>query len=41
MKENLIQQASSNINNFIESITEDPGSGKIYYTTNTTLYQKE
>lgn len=38
LKENLIQQASDRINNFIEAIAEDPRSGKIFYATNTTLY---
>ncbi len=39
MKENLFRQASDNINNFVEAITEDPEAGKIYYAANTALYE--
>jgi signal transduction histidine kinase len=38
MKENLIQEASNHVNNFIEAIAEDVKAGKIYYATSTTLY---
>jgi len=37
MKENLVRRAS-NVIEFIESVTEDPASGKIYYATKSTLY---
>lgn len=38
VKEKSIQEASDHLNNFIESITEEPATGKIFYATNTTLF---
>jgi len=38
IKEKSIEEASDHVNNFIESITEDPSTGKIYYATSTTLF---
>ncbi|HTH57089.1 MAG TPA: ATP-binding protein [Cyclobacteriaceae bacterium] len=38
IKEKSIQEASEHINNFIESIAEDPVTGEIYYATSTTLF---
>lgn len=38
MRENLFQLAGQATNDFIESTTEDPASGLIYYSTSRTLY---
>jgi len=38
LKENLIHQASNLKGEFIEAITEDPLTGKIFYATSETLY---
>ena len=38
MRENLFQLAGDQTNDFIESTTEDPVSGIIYYATSSTLY---
>ncbi|HLZ17679.1 MAG TPA: hypothetical protein VKQ08_11590, partial [Cyclobacteriaceae bacterium] len=41
LKENLFHQASKVKSEFIEAITEDPGTGKIFYATMNTLYAFE
>lgn len=38
MHENLFQRANDQVTDFIESITEDPASGMVYYAIATTLY---
>ena len=37
-KENLMQQVSNDVSQFIEAIDEDVSTGKIYYANTTTLY---
>ncbi len=38
IKENIFKQVNLDASDFIEAITEDPITKKIYYATNTTLY---
>lgn len=39
MKENLFQKASNDFNNFVEAVTEDVNSRKIFYAANTALFE--